>query len=387
LAKPLLLDAEDVRVRLVKKFNSNHRKWFAGDGPWPIVIPLGLPTERQAKDRLAPVKQWVEHWRDWRGAGELVWSERQWFQLGTQSLPQRLVLRSPLDVALWVGEGERWQRAVLRHQQFVARWPQVRSGLGRLFDVLADYADADFWRLLAVLEWLTANADTGLYVRQLPIPGVDSKWIESRKGLILDLLDPEREPGAQPDFYMATGIRREPSLLRFRLLDGRLRQRVAGLEDISAPIDEIAALDLPIERVFIVENLRTGLAFADLPGALLFMRLGYAVDPFKSLLWLEDMPCWYWGDIDTHGFAILNRLRHYLPRVHSLLMDEPTLLDHLDLCGVEDKPAGATNLDRLNAAEALVYRGLIDNRWGNRLRLEQERIAWPYAWQRITELY
>jgi hypothetical protein len=386
LAKPLLLDDEGVRVRLARKFSSNHRKWFTGNGQWPLAIPLGLPTERQSNDRLAPVRHWVEQWRDWQGEGEVVWVERQWPQLGTQILPERLLLRSPLQVALWLGEGERWLRACRRRQQLVGRWPHTKARLEGLYDVLADYSDADFRRLLAVVEWLMANADSGLFVRQLPIPGVDSKWIEHRKGLILDLLDPEREPAAHQDFYMTTGIRREPSLLRCRLLDVRLRQRVAGIGDISAPIDEIAALDLPIERVFIVENLRTGLAFADLPGTLLVMRLGYAVDLFKTIRWLKDLPCWYWGDIDTHGFAILNRLRHYLPTAQSLLMDEATLRDHLDLCGVEEKQVDATNLDRLNATEARVCRGLIDNRWGNRLRLEQERIAWPYAWQQIIEL-
>ncbi|NOR71388.1 MAG: hypothetical protein GQ532_17115, partial [Methylomarinum sp.] len=33
----------------------------------------------------------------------------------------------------------------------------------------------------------------------------------------------------------------------------------------------------------------------------------------------------YWGDLDTHGFAILSRLRHYYPQVKSILMDEKTL--------------------------------------------------------------
>jgi len=52
--------------------------------------------------------------------------------------------------------------------------------------------------------------------------------------------------------------------------------------------------------------------------------------------WIEDAHCIYWGDIDTHGFAILNRARSYLPRLKSLLMDEQTLLCHKALW-VEEK--------------------------------------------------
>lgn len=35
-----------------------------------------------------------------------------------------------------------------------------------------------------------------------------------------------------------------------------------------------------------------------------------------------------WGDIDTHGFAILDRLRRHFPQVRSMLMDRATLLAH-----------------------------------------------------------
>ncbi|WP_086857067.1 Wadjet anti-phage system protein JetD domain-containing protein [Amycolatopsis lexingtonensis] len=36
----------------------------------------------------------------------------------------------------------------------------------------------------------------------------------------------------------------------------------------------------------------------------------------------------YWGDIDTHGFAILNRVRRSFECTGSMLMDRATLLAH-----------------------------------------------------------
>ena len=36
----------------------------------------------------------------------------------------------------------------------------------------------------------------------------------------------------------------------------------------------------------------------------------------------------YWGDIDTHGFAILDQLRAHFPQARSFLMDRDTLLAH-----------------------------------------------------------
>ena len=116
-----------------------------------------------------------------------------------------------------------------------------------------------------------------------------------------------------------------------RLLDESLRRRIGGLNDISAPWEQLAELDLPVSKVFIIENLQTGLAFDDLPGSAVIMQLGYGVDVLGRLLWVAKASCVYWGDLDMHGFAILNRARSYLPELKSVLMDEATLRSHQGL--------------------------------------------------------
>jgi hypothetical protein len=386
MAKSLLLDPQAVRDRLAARFRRAQRTWFAGDGQWPIALPLGLPTEQQAQKNLAAVRQWVEGWQRWQGAGELVWCERVWRQLGSQTLPERLLIQSPQQVADWLGQSARWERACARRHQLLGRWPQLIGALARYYELLADYADADFERLCSTLQWLLDNPASHLYIRQLPIQGVDSKWLEMRKSVLLDLLQALRDETQARDFYAVTGLRKEPLPVRFRLLDQGLRQRMAGLGDISAPAEEVAALQLPISRVMIVENLQTGLAFADLPGTLLFMGRGYAVDLFAAFTWVQRLPVWYWGDIDTHGFAILDRLRKYLPAVRSILMDETTLKTHLALCSVEPKQARIPSNNRLADPERRLYARLLDNHWGLSLRLEQERIDWGYAWRRIAKI-
>ena len=47
-------------------------------------------------------------------------------------------------------------------------------------------------------------------------------------------------------------------------------------------------------------------------GILLFGQ-GYALDRLGDIPWLHRCPLHYWGDIDTHGFAILDRLRAHFP--------------------------------------------------------------------------
>ena len=45
----------------------------------------------------------------------------------------------------------------------------------------------DWSRILAVLAWFCNHPNSGLYLRQLDIEGVDTKFIESRKALLADL--------------------------------------------------------------------------------------------------------------------------------------------------------------------------------------------------------
>jgi len=125
-----------------------------------------------------------------------------------------------------------------------------------------------------------------------------------------------------------------------------------------------------------VENLQTGLALPEMSGTVAVMGMGYAVESLGALHWLATADCAYWGDIDTHGFAILSRVRSHLPQTRSLLMDEATLTRHRDQWVEEPKQHGATELPQLRAAEQTVYRALRMQHWGRNVRLEQERIGW-----------
>jgi hypothetical protein len=102
-----------------------------------------------------------------------------------------------------------------------------------------------------------------------------------------------------------------------------------------------------------------------------------------SLTWLHDRDLWYWGDIDTHGFAILDRLRQVFPHARSTLMDEETLLRHRAHWGREATPV-TTELGHLTPAEAQLYEALVAGRHAPALRLEQERIRFGDVQRTLT---
>jgi hypothetical protein len=69
--------------------------------------------------------------------------------------------------------------------------------------------------------------------------------------------------------------------------------------------------------------------------------------------------------------------------MRSALMDEATLISHRTLWSQETEQYPASELPLLTESENSVYRGLKQQQWGRNIRLEQERIAWDYAWDVI----
>ena len=58
-------------------------------------------------------------------------------------------------------------------------------------------------------------------------------------------------------------------------------------------------------------------------------------------------------------------------------MERETLLAHKEFWDVEDRPESA-ELPNLNSDENELYLELRENRWGKRVRLEQERIGFEF---------
>ncbi len=144
----------------------------------------------------------------------------------------------------------------------------------------------------------------------------------------------------------------------------------------------LAALQLAPTISLVVENLHTGIALPDIDGTVAFMRMGLPVDQLEALGWLRGVRRHlYWGDLDAHGFAILARAGRRFPSTVSVLMDEDMSLAHRKLWVREPTPCRAASPEGLTVAELAVYEGLRANRWGERVRLEQERIAGRRRWR------
>jgi hypothetical protein len=363
----------DVRAAVRRKWDSGALlSGFADGEEWvPLSIPIRGPSARQLGEHLADVRQWAAEWAAFAARGPLRVEYKQvgGRHFGANSIPARAWLDS-YDGA-WALLGVRPDVRRLTGLIDAARGTRLVPWLtGHPMRALRL---ADEWdRLMATVKWIEQHQAPGMYLRQVDAPGVDTKFIERHKGVLTELLDVQLDPSrvdtVSPDFAKRYGFLRRPGYVRFRVAGG-----YRGFSELSVRVGEFTAVPEGVSRAYVIENEITYLAFPIPPGAMVILGGGYAL-PFLPLGWLSDLNVGYWGDVDTHGFAILNRLRHHLPNARSMLMDRATLLSHREHWTTEPSPAAAV-LDRLNLAESALYADLISDAYAPAVRLEQERIS------------
>jgi hypothetical protein len=261
---------------------------------------------------------------------EIVWTEINHRQLGRNRMPSGITIPSEEDALRLLGKKTEAARFRSLALHTLDRFPELRDWLARRPMIALEHA-GEWERILAALAWFREHPRSGLYLRQLDIPGIDAKFIETRRSLLGELLDRVLPPDAVESRFTGTrnfelryGLAAKAALIRFRLLDESLF--LHGFSDLSVPAAEFAGLALPAEFAFITENEINGLAFPPVPKGLVIFGLGYSLDRLAEIAWLRTRKLYYRGDIDSHGFAILDRLRAAFPEARSLLMDRETLL-------------------------------------------------------------
>jgi len=340
-----------------------------------IDLPLKPPTERDVVGDIPATLAWVAAWRAAQDTLPITvtWVQRRWPSVGTQDVPERAAAIGAEAIAVVSGSPVEYKRMRERcgalRAVVAATAPDSAETIGvlrRHAGAIAGLTEQDFGILTGVVTWLVANPVSGRRVRELPIRGIDTKWLEGHRSVVETLVS--AATGRE-----GLGLMSAPRRVRLRALDARAT--IGGLTDVTASVAELAALDPGVGTVIITENLETLLALPPRPGLVAIHGGGYAVDRIAEIPWLARCRLLYWGDLDSHGFAILNRARAAGLDVESILMDTATLLAYRDLWVPEPTPF-IGGLSRLTAGEAEAFARLSEH---GHPRLEQERIPWAHA--------
>jgi hypothetical protein len=396
-----MISSQDIRQRARRLWASGEvlRGGLGSSALFPYAVPFGKPSAREWLERFAQLRSEIEALeadsKAKLGAGySIAFQEVSHQKLGHLRVPERITFDTAEDAAACAGEGA----ALARFREAAAMLRAVEPSLDDWLAVhpfVALEHAAVLPRLLAVVAHFEAHPRPMRHARELGIAGVDSKFVEQNRAILSDWLerllpadavDSSVRGLADGGFERRFGLLREEPLLRFRWLDRSLRLD-GRIADASVPLSELSAYAPPCERVFVVENKINFLTLPPCARGLAIFGAGYAVDRLAAVPWLSAKALHYWGDIDTHGFAILDRLRRHLPHTQSFLMDRETLLRHRDLWSEEPAERRCLrDLDALDAEERSLYDDLRNDRLGVGVRLEQERIEFGQVKAAVTAI-
>lgn len=374
-------NAKDIKQQLNKRWEKGFflSALVRQEPIFPLKLKLVKPTSSDISQHFEQVRRWVSELMalpylriEWKSVAHRI--------QGEQRLPESFWIENVNDVLNLLNQRKAYQQFQQLLQITQQQEPALLPWLEKYpFKALAT---ASQWEsVLNVIVWKKQHPTPNIYLRQVDIPQVHSKFIEQNRGLFCELFDQVLEPesvrsefSGVSQFHQRYGFLAKPQFIRLRNLDPNFPLLPQSrYSDLQLDCQSFSQLSPKVSNILITENETSYLALPDLPNTWAIFGSGYGFRTLAQADWLQRCQIYYWGDIDTHGFAILNQLRHDFPHAVSLLMNEQILLDYRELCSLEAKPFQG-NLPNLTSEEQAVFNALKQDKWGEKLRLEQEFI-------------
>lgn len=383
----------EIKLDLLKKWESG-RFYSAifSDDIFPYSFPLKKLKDDDFKNNLDSILKWTKNLESSFNKPGITFQKKSVkFRLfGNQTIPNKIIFENAESLSRYLGKYSEYNEILNLVERTKKEFPEIHKLIldkpKLLLDNISIWNDA-----LIVCNYISNHEYQNKYIRELAIPNIDTKFIEGNKKLFRTLFDAILNEDKidfeytslasySYDFEKRYGFKYNPSRIRLRLLDQQIRNEYGGISDIEINADEFDSflnnVDCYIDNVYITENKINGLIFPDKYNSIVIFGLGYGVDTLKDFNFLKSCNIEYWGDIDTHGFAILSRLRSYFPKAKSFLMDEDTFNSHKRMAVTEYNKHKADSLPFLNEAEQNLYKKLKNKE--NYSRLEQEKINFDY---------
>ena len=347
---------KELKKKLIKKFISGEliKKYYEND--LPLIYKRKKPSEKEF------LKEYKSYDYDNKFA---LFEEVNYKGIGHQKVLRGVKFKNFYELVEFIGK----KKEFLKFEKFLFKDKDLISFLKQNPKILLD--NLDIWdKVLAFKEFFKNNPKPNIYIRELPIIGVDTKFIQTHKKIIDKILMQVCEYDKNITSLANYGFEKKYFL---KYPKERIRLKNKEWDDIEINIDDLKKFNE--KKLFIIENLQTYLAFPRVKDYLVVYGGGFKAGVLKGL----EYEAIYWGDIDKAGFAILSMVRGYM-NTKSFLMDLKTFKQFEDLSVLDN----VQNYNGLNLTseefECLNYIKKVNK------RLEQERIPFDYVLKELVSL-
>ena len=385
-------DFNDIKLKLEKKWKNGEilRDTIEEQGLFPYRIKINVPDSNELSLEFERAIQWAQKLRDKEksrlGYGYFLEEKEINYRIvGKNRIPAYVVIETTEDALRLLNKNSEAKMFQTICQEFFEEWrihPRFENlkewFLKDPFKVISKIGENSS-KIIPVIKWFENNPKHYVYIRQLDIEGIDTKFIEKHQSVLGELMEtllPKADFDLnQKKFEDRFRLRKKPTMVRFRILDKNDSIRV--FRDITVPFEEFQSWDNDIENVFFTENEINFLSFPAFKNSIVIFGKGYGIELLRDVKWLKNKKVYYWGDIDTHGFNILSIARGFLPKIKSFLMTEQILTEHKALLVTEDKPF-LSEIKNLTEQEQSLLSKWQNDYFGPKVRMEQERIRFKY---------
>ena len=371
---------------------------ISGETFFPKTIRSDKSVSIDFNEMRSELAEVIEHSKDRKNFGyTITYKQINTRKHGTQSLPEEISFKSATDYLKFLHKEKEAENFKNNSNEILMQFPDLVKWINKYPKKVID--NNGKWKsLLDVCSYFKQYPKPNLYIRELPVK-VHTKFIESNKGVLLDLLNVvlhsdniNQDFTTTKDFEKRFGLKFNQSQIRLKILDSDISDKhLSGLTDIEVTEEEFIKLQIPCDRVFIFENktnfsnLMNFLTLPQLENAIGIFGSGYKVADLQNALWLADKEIFYWGDIDTHGLDILSQIRGYFKQTKSIMMDFETLNTFRDDWDKGERINKET-LPNLTADEEALFKFVRGDNV-NTIRLEQEKITHDYVLKQFVKIY
>lgn len=334
---------------------------------WPLKVLIGKPTGAAIRDNIRQVRQHLQRWREVT-AGQVEWQSVR-YQSSSEpiNIPTAWILATPSE---WVNATD--VREIRKEYETLNRLaaamdPRFHALTIRRRSLVMEKPESDVIQSGELALQLRPGCAEGKPLRALSLAGIDSKFFERNRQLVILMLDILFDSQASETGLEAfLGAEDEGHhWLLVADLDGTL----LPFSQMRIRANELQTTPLPGQRLLLVENERCLHQLPTAPGTIAVLGSGLNLSWLKAT-WPATKTVAYWGDIDTWGLRMLGYARKHLPYLTPLLMDREVFEEFgKESAVVEPLPASPVAPASLNDSEAGLYNLLLQL---DRGRLEQE---------------
>lgn len=385
----------DIRKSIKKKEQQGTLYEYAAVPTWegwdqPISTPIHSLTRPRSQDELTRLCEWSQSWKNQEKQlpGTISWETKNIQYMGEMQIPRRFRAYEIQSIFEYANLHSEWKtfKECLVYTRYSL--PELENWVIQECKTFSDPVKSRKLPLFIKLAiWMKERTgkESPRYVRELGVPGIDTKFIETNQRETRSLYNylTQRKIRTHQELLDTLRIRTYPEDTEFVFLRLIHPVTAANITLLQVHYKELKKARLHPKNVFILENKTTFYHFPEIPDSIIIFGNGKA-----SKKYLENVPFienaenrYYWSDIDADGFHMLSNMRELYPDIQSLFMNQDTIAQSIHYV-VPDTGSQFEQLPNLTTDEALCFQYISQER----LRIEQERIPWSYIKETLKRL-